>query len=279
VSAQDPIAIAHEFGARQRVTLAALAYAAGLLWTHARLPASLLLARGVLAGTVAPLVVWAMTGLIDALSQAPANPWPAVAPWLAALLVATGIRSATSAAAMYLATLTREQLLTAMHREVFEHAVALPLTTFEYPDYYQKLDTGRWALNDDVVEILGEGSALVSSIIAGLGLLLLFAEAHWLLAVVLVGTAVLRAVVGTRLVRRQDQVTYASSPLKRELGYWAGLLSSRDAAPELRLRWLPRCRRGWTRCWARSSMRGRSCRPGSGRSWRLPVPTCGRRSS
>jgi ABC-type multidrug transport system fused ATPase/permease subunit len=48
-------------------------------------------------------------------------------------------------------------------------------------------------------------------------------------------TAVLRTVVGTRLVRRQDQVTYASSPLKRELSYWGGLLSSREAAPELRL--------------------------------------------
>ena len=59
--------------------------------------------------------------------------------------------------------------------------------------------------------------------------------AHWLLAGFLVAVAVVVSIVRGLAAARFVQVNYRSSPLRREAGYWSGLLSSRETGPELRL--------------------------------------------
>lgn len=220
---------------RGRVAAVSISYSLGILFRYAPLPGSLLLGQSAVSGTAAPLSVWAMTRLIDELSKRASVPWRAVMPWLMVLAAAFVIRSVDNSARIYLSSLTRERILSALHQIVFEHACSLPLAAFEHSQYYQKLETGRWAIHDDVVEVVMSAATLVSAIVAGAGLLVLFAEAHWLLAAVLVGTAILRSFAGARLTRWHDQVNYEKSPLKRELSYWGKILSSREAAPEVRL--------------------------------------------
>ena len=143
-----------------RDTSAGTGFVVGLSWKHAPVAGSLLAAFTVISGATTPLVVWSVTGLIDALSEtvaAQAELWPPIVPWL------------------------------------------------------------------------------LRSVIGVAGLVSLYVRAHWLLAIVLVTTVALRAIVAAAMSRRLVAVSYRNSPRRREMGYWAGLLSSRAAAPELRL--------------------------------------------
>ena len=215
----------------------AVAYLAGLIWTHARLPGCVLCVQSIVSGLATPLAVWAMTGLVDALAGGggASDFWPAAIPWLALLLAVFFARSAEAAVAAYIAVLIHERLQGVLQRQVFEQAVALPLASFERPDYYQKLENGRRALGRPPGGVVTALTGQIGMIIGLAGLLLLFAQAHWLLAVVLVATTALRAGVGAWQSRRWIEVTYRTSPERREMGYWAAQLSSREAAPELRL--------------------------------------------
>ena len=215
----------------------AVAYLAGLIWTHARLPGCVLCVQSIVSGLATPLAVWAMTGLVDALAGGggASDFWPAAIPWLALLLAVFFARSAEAAVAAYIAVLIHERLQGVLQRQVFEQAVALPLASFERPDYYQKLENGRRALGRPPGGVVTALTGQISMIIGLAGLLLLFAQAHWLLAVVLVATTALRAGVGAWQSRRWIEVNYRTSPERREMGYWAAQLSSREAAPELRL--------------------------------------------
>ncbi len=216
----------------------AIAYLVGLIGTHARLPGCALCVQSIVSGVATPLAVWAMTGLVDGLVTAASGAsdfWPVAIPWLALLLVVFFARGAQFALAAYIAVFVHERLQAVLQRQVFEQAVALPLASFERPDYYQKLENGQRALGRPPGGVVTALTGQISVLIGLAGLLLLFAQAHWLLAVVLVVTTALRAGVGAWQSKRWIEVTYRTSPERREMGYWATQLSSREAAPELRL--------------------------------------------
>ena len=216
----------------------AVAYLAGLIWTHARLPGCALCVQSIVSGLATPLAVWAMTGLVDALAAAASGAsdfWPVAIPWLALLCAVFLARSAQFAVAAYIALFIHERLQAVLQRQVFEQAVGLSLASFERPDYYQKLETGQRALGRPPGGIVTALTGQISVLIGLAGLLLLFAQAHWLLAVVLVVTTAIRGGVGAWQSKRWIEVTYRTSPERREMGYWATQLSSREAAPELRL--------------------------------------------
>ena len=224
--------------AQVQSTAGAVVYLVGLIGTHARLPGCALCVQSIVSGVATPLAVWAMTGLVDALAAAAGGAsgfWPDAIPWLALLLVVFFARGTQFAVAAYIAASVHERLQAVLQRQVFEQAVALPLASFERPDYYQKLEVGQRALGNRLAGVATTPTNLLAAIIGLAGLLLLFAQAHWLLAVLLVATAVLRAAVGAGLAEGWIGVNYRVSPERREIGYWAGLLLSREAATELRL--------------------------------------------
>jgi ATP-binding cassette, subfamily B, bacterial len=212
----------------------ALRSAFGLLWQYAPVSSAALLAVGFVVGVATPLAVWAMQGLINALAR-PGVAWPAVAPWLALLFGAFLLRDAGRGATIWLASVAREHMDAGLRQRLYAQSLALPLAAFEQPDYYSKLETGRAALGGPFVFVLQHLSTLVSSLIGLGGLLLLYARVHWLLAAILLATAVLRAQIGIAQSRAFNRLQSGSSPLRREVNYWSGLLASRDSAPEIRL--------------------------------------------
>ena len=224
-----------ELTAQARRTGGAMAYVSGLLWNHVRLPSGGLLLLALIAGVTTPLLVGALTGLVDALGARPADPWAAITPWLLVMLGALLFRSVEDAAGSYLSTLIRERVEPVLRHQLAAHAIAVPLAYFEQSEYYQKLETGQRAAASGFSNLLTTGTRWVSAGIGLAGLLLLFAHAHIVLAIVLVATAVGATVVQARLAGRFVEVNYRASPLRRALGYWGTQLSSRDAAPELRL--------------------------------------------
>jgi ATP-binding cassette subfamily B protein len=212
-----------------------LAYAARLLWRHARLPGLLLLAHGLLSGAAQPLVVWAVQGLIDALGAGHPDPWPGVLPWLALLFGARLVLGVDLAAGSYLAEVTRERMQTGMQRQLFEHTLEVPLATLEQPEYWQLLETGREAVHGDLAYSLKSLAQLLSSLVSAAGLLFLFVQAHWLLGAVLGLTAVVNSWRAASSSRAYSHVNLRTSPLRREMAYWSGLLTGRRAAAEVRL--------------------------------------------
>ncbi|MBI3969893.1 MAG: ABC transporter ATP-binding protein [Chloroflexi bacterium] len=222
-----------------RGAAASLAYALGLLFRHAPRASGALLVQSIVAGLAAPLAVWAITGLVDSLTragEAGGDPWPAALPWLGAILLAFGARSVESASSVWLAFYVGLRVDTALQQQIFQKTTAVPLSAFERPDYYTSMDMGRQArgtrLIGGVNDLAQQGRAIVGA--AGL-LLFVFWQAHWLIALVLFGTTVFRAAIGARLSHAYNQVQFGTSPLRREQGYWAGLLASRTAAGEIRL--------------------------------------------
>ena len=221
-----------------RAGAGAIAYVAGVLYTHAPLSSGLLIAQAVFFGLAMPFEVWAINGLVNAVvegSGAAVEPWAAILPWLGLLAVAFAMRSLESAAGRYVAVLVQEQIEWVIHRQIFEKSISVPLETFERPEYYQKLETGRQALGGRIARNLESVTYLIGAFAGALGLFALYVAAHWLLAVFLVAAAVVASIVRGRGAARLAQVNYHSSPLRREAGYWSGLLSSRETGPELRL--------------------------------------------
>ncbi len=222
-----------------RETGAGTAFVVGLVWKHAPVAGSLLAILALVAGATTPLVVWSVTGLIDALSEAAAAQaelWPAIVPWLLVLLGALAVRSVENAGAAYLDVRVSVPITAAAQRAVHEKAAALPLREFEQETYYTKLETAqRFVRGERMIDLLNTLSWLLRSVVGVAGLVALYVRAHWLLAVVLVATVALRAIVAAAVSRLSIRASYRNSPRRREMGYWAGLLSGRAAAPELRL--------------------------------------------
>ncbi len=221
-----------------RETGAGVAFVVGLVWKHAPVAGSLLAVSTIVAGATTPLVVWSVTGVIDALTEAAAAQaelWPPIVPWLLALLGAFALRSMDYASASYLKEKASVPVTAAVQRAVYEKAAALPLHAFEQEIYYTKLETAQQVDGDSLSDLLDNLSWLLSAVVGVAGLMALYVRAHWLLAVVLVATVALRAIVESAMSRASVEASYRNSPRRREMSYWAGLLSSRAAAPELRL--------------------------------------------
>ena len=221
-----------------RAFAGAIAYVAGVLFTHAPLSSALLIAQAVVFGLAVPFQVWAINGLVNAVAEglgAAADPWAAVLPWLGLLAVAFAMRGLESAARGYVAVLVQEQIEPVLRRQLFEKATSVPLETFERPAYYQKLETGSQALGDRIAGNLRSVIWLFGALSGAVGLFILYVGAHWLLAAFLVAVAVVVSILRGRAAAKFAQVYYQGSPLRREAGYWSGLLSSRETGPELRL--------------------------------------------
>ena len=221
-----------------RAVAGAVSYVAGVLFTHAPVSSGLLFAQAVVFGLAMPFEVWALNGLVDAVVErlgAGSEPWAGILPWLGLLAVAFAMRSLEIGVSRYLGVVVQEQVEQAIRRQLFEKATSVPLDRFERPEYYQKLETGRQALGGHVAGSLDSVAWLIGAFAGAVGLFALYVAAHWLLAVFLVAAAVVASIVRGRGAARLAQVNYHSSPLRREAGYWSGLLSSRETGPELRL--------------------------------------------
>ena len=221
-----------------RAGAGAIAYVAGVLFTHAPLSSGLLIAQAVIFGLAIPFEVLAINGLVNAVvegSGAAVEPWAAVLPWLGLLAVAFAMRSLESAARRYVAVLVQEQIEPVLRRQLFEKAISVPLETFERPAYYQKLETGSQALGDRIAGNLRSVIWLIGAFSGAVGLFILYVAAHWLLAAFLVAVALVVSILRGRAAAKFAQVYYHGSPLRREAGYWSDLLSSRETGPELRL--------------------------------------------
>ena len=220
--------------ARLRTSFIGLGYLIGVLRRNALLASTLLVLSNLVSGFATPVIVWAMTGLVDVITDSPADGWPGVLPWLAAFSAALLVRSVNTESSRYLASVIYQRVSGRIQRDVASKSVGVPLGSFENREYYDKLETGKRATGPHFVDVLYEFGSLVSTAVSAAGLLVLFVHAHWALAVVLVVTMIANTIVGARSMSQFVRVNYKSSPQRQEIDYWAALLSSHRAAAEVR---------------------------------------------
>ena len=224
--------------ARLRATTVGIGYIITLVFKEVPVAGTLLAVQSFAAGITTPLIVWAISELIDALPRSGAaqtDVWLSIIPWLLVLLVAFGIRSLDGALGDYLSQLTGLRLGAAVQHMVCEKAISLPLSSFEREEYYTKLEVAGKEDGSDLSYFLENVSWLVTSLIGTVGLMALYFRAHWLIGVALVAVMGLRSVVQSYMEHNFLEVSYQNSPRRREMGYWSRLLTSREAVPELRL--------------------------------------------
>ena len=223
---------------RLRATTTGVGYILGLLYKEAPVAASLITLQSFASGATTPLIVFAISGLIDDVQHSasdPSNIWPAIIPWLAILLVAFIIRSLDGALGDYLSQLSGLRLGAAIQHMVCAKAVSLPLSVFEREEYYTKLEVAGKESGSNLGYFLEDVSWLVTSLVGAAGLMVLYFRAHWLIGVALVAVMGLRAVVQSFTEHHLLDVFYQNSPRRREKQYWSQLLTDREAIPEVRL--------------------------------------------
>lgn len=223
---------------RLRATTTGIGYILGLLFKEAPVAGTLITLQSFAAGATTPLIVFAISGLIDDVRRSVPNPtdvWPSIVPWLAILLVAFIIRSLDGALGDYLSQLTGLRLGAAVQHMVCAKAVSLPLSVFEQEEYYTKLEVVGEEGGSNLSYFLETVSWLVASLVGAAGLMVLYFRAHWLAGVALVAVMSLRAVVQSYTEHHLLEVSYQNSPRRREKQYWSRLLTNREAIPEIRL--------------------------------------------
>ena len=240
---------------RLRATTTGVGYILGLLFKEVPVAATLITLQSFATGATTPLIVFAISGLIDdvrrsvpdpttgiefidELQRSPANPndvWPSIVPWLLILLAAFIIRSLDGALGDYLSQLSGLRLGAAVQHMVCAKAVALPLSVFEREEYYTKLEVTGKEGGSILSDFLENVSWLVTSLVGAAGLMVLFFRAHWLIGVALVTVMGVRGIVQSYTEHNLLEVEYQNSPRRREKQYWSRLLTSREAIPEIRL--------------------------------------------
>ncbi len=223
---------------RLRAATTGISYILGLLFKEVPVAATLITLQSFAAGATTPLIVFAISGLIDDVQRSAANPtdvWPSIVPWLLILLAAFIIRSLDGALGDYLSLLTGLRLGAAVQHMVCAKAIALPLSVFEQEEYYTKLEVAGKEGESILSDFLENVSWLVTSLIGAVGLMVLFFRAHWLIGVALVTVMGLRGIVQSYTEHNLLEVEYQNSPRRREKQYWSRLLTSREAIPEIRL--------------------------------------------
>jgi ATP-binding cassette subfamily B protein len=223
---------------RIRTTATAIGYILGLLYKEAPVAGALITLQSLAAGATVPLIVFAISGLIDEVRRTAASPagaWPSIVPWLAILMVAFLIGSLDGALGDYLSELAGLRLGAAIQHMVLAKAASLPLSVFEREEYYTKLEVAGKESGSNLSYFLENISWLVTALIGATGLMVLYFRAHWLIGVALIAVMGLRSVVQSYTEHNLLEVSYQNSPRRREKQYWSRLLSSREAIPEIRL--------------------------------------------
>ena len=114
--------------ARLRATSVGIGYVITLVFKEVPVAGTMLALQSFAAGITTPLIVWALSELIDALPRSGAaqtNVWLSIIPWLLVLLVAFGIRSLDGALGDYLSQLTGLRLGAAVQHMAADRILVL----------------------------------------------------------------------------------------------------------------------------------------------------------
>ena len=202
----------------------------------------------VVAALIPSVLVFATTGLIDAVTERAADgdfegrllvqlivPF---LPWLALLLVVRALAGLTGADPMH-RFMGKQLGLRSMKRledSLYGKAVTTRLEWFEHPRYYDSLQRAVEAMDEQMQSwALLQIQGMVVIAATAIGALVALAGVHWSVPFLMIlASGVLLLSHGIQTKRYVD-VDYSQTSARRRKEYWAKLLTERPPAAEVRL--------------------------------------------
>ncbi|TMV51622.1 ABC transporter ATP-binding protein [Paenibacillus mesophilus] len=200
-----------------------------------RKPVVVLLAALLLGLPVLPIELWLVKSLVDRVqawtAQEPIGPILAAAAWLALLMAANNI--ALGVPVPMAQTRLNEIGTLEGQRIVLRKTGRLPLAAIESPAVQNLRER---ALQFSLYETFNIGAQLTQSFLrAAILLAIMLAYGGWIPAAAFCASAWLVSTVSGRSAESLEKLLRAQTPDRRLLAYYAGLMTGRDAAKEIRL--------------------------------------------
>jgi ATP-binding cassette subfamily B protein len=193
---------------------------------------------------LAPLLtLMALRHLVDVAARAGAPPGrdgagaglTEILLWTAALALATALQGTAWVVGSRVRNQIQEPLKAQIQGRVIAKAQALPLGAFEQGEFYDQLQRIERGLDQRLFSTMAFLFRVGNNLVTLVALLLYVGAAHGSLPVVLTLGTALFLLVRVRLLREKYLLERKQTERQRRLGYFAGLMTGRDAAAEIRL--------------------------------------------
>lgn len=129
----------------------------------------------------------------------------------------------------------QDRLSARAHEILLGKASQVPLAMFEQPDFYDRLHRANESLQSRVQNTMTLVFSIPASTVRIVGLLAFVATAHYALPIILAVSLIPLAIVETRVGIRIYGATRQRTPDDRRRAYLEDLMTSREAAAEVRL--------------------------------------------
>ncbi len=215
-------------------TAAVASFIAGVLWrASAPLTAGLLL-LGVTGGLLPLVEVHATAGLLAGLGSV--HSLRGAAPWLVVLIGALLAADAIAHITPWWTAYLRERVDQTLTRRLHAKALAVPLSAFDDPAFYEHLDRARRGMDGaGLTDALSRTCQFLSGLVGCIGIAILISGVRTVLAIPLLAGAVLLGLQGAAAARAFVRVNYLQTAVRRRAAYWRDLSIVREAAAEVRL--------------------------------------------
>ena len=129
----------------------------------------------------------------------------------------------------------RERLRAHIEGRCYEQAQAMPLEWFEHAEHYDQLHRVRRGMTNRLETMMGAFWTSVSLVVALVSLLFYLAQFHWALPLLLAIGSTPGVLLRSRFLHQKYRVQRELAPHERRFAVYAGLLTGREAAAEVRL--------------------------------------------
>ena len=208
-----------------------------LLWTAdaGRATAVFLLSAGVGLFVVAEVHV--LRRMIETAQQVVEGAGPLTTGlwWGLALAALALLRAVVGRGKSILDLRFRERLRAHIEGRCYEQAQAMPLEWFEDAEHYDQLHRVRRGMTNRLETMMGAFWTSVSLVVALVSLLFYLAQFHWALPLLLAIGSTPGVLLRSRFLHQKYLVQRELAPHERRFVVYAGLLTGREAAAEVRL--------------------------------------------
>jgi ATP-binding cassette subfamily B protein len=122
-----------------------------------------------------------------------------------------------------------------LNRQIMETAAEIEYSQFDHPALYDRLQRAQQDASARAPQLLGLLLNLLQQSLVTVSLIAVILRLEAVMAVLLVASVVPQVVMLSRMAQRNFRVMWGQMPLARRMSYIATLLTSRDAAKEVRL--------------------------------------------
>lgn len=185
--------------------------------------------------------IWAITLFIDEITTF--NNWASsyfvvlghFAPFISIFIGAILLQQLIVALKPYLAAQLNEKVAMYLKSELYSKSTRLRLRTFEQEEYFNRLERSNGVLNRQLVRALEQAGTLLQASSQYIGIVIAVSQLGIGYSLLLLLSCAPIIYTNIKSNKQFNEVNYGQSATRRKQEYWQTLMTSRDAAAELRI--------------------------------------------